>query len=81
MTISDIGEVISFWVVCLNIISFVSDSQPLYSVGLLYHVGAAVCKVLFTVLQTVKIIIILLILSQHEMVERSEERRVGKECL
>ena len=29
--------VISFWVVCLVMDSSVSDSQPHYSVGLLYH--------------------------------------------
>ena len=29
--------VISFWVVCLVMVSSISDSQPHYSVGLLYH--------------------------------------------
>jgi len=29
--------VISFWVVCLGIMSSVSDSQSHYSVGLVYH--------------------------------------------
>ena len=35
--IDNIRAVIRFWVACLNIKSSVSDSQPHYSIILLYH--------------------------------------------
>ena len=54
--------VISCWVVCLDIDSSVSDSQPHYSVGLLYHrAGLAVQSFLLLYVEKYHIILLRLI--------------------
>jgi len=54
--------VISFWVVCLVMVSSISDSQPHYSVGLLYHrAGLAVQSFLLLYVEKYHIILLRLI--------------------
>ena len=56
--------VISFWVVCLVMVSSISDSQPHYSVGLFYHkAGLAVQSFLLLYVEKYHIFLLRLIVA------------------